>query len=109
MNPFLSSEKNVEKNIQDIKSEQCSSLHSKAFLRHRRHSAVMLKEKEKEKKVKDSEKIKNIVALFEKKINLGNNKEENELNEKINIEITPSNEILMMRNTFGKNNKKKKK
>ena len=62
---------------------------------------------EKEKKVKGSEKIKNMVALLEKQME--SNKESSELNEKRNTFILSSNDILMMRNTFGKNNKIKKK
>ena len=116
MNPFLSSEKKSNKEFQiinaesslkkEIKNNQCSS-HSKAFARFKRHSSIMLKEMEKEKKVKGSEKIKNMVALLEKQIE--SNKESSELNEKRNTFILSSNDILMMRNTFGKNNKIKKK
>ena len=62
---------------------------------------------EKEKKVKSYEKIKNMVALLEKQME--SNKESSELNEKRNTFILSSNDILMMRNTFGKNNKIKKK
>ena len=48
-----------------------------------------------------------MVALLEKQME--SNKESSELNEKRNTFILSSNDILMMRNTFGKNNKIKKK
>ena len=87
-------------NDKEEKKKRCS----KAFARFKkRYSAVAIEE---EKKVKESDKIKNIVAMLEKKIK-GECDEENNKGflERRNAIII--NQIPMMRRTIGKNQKKK--
>ena len=98
-----------QSNQKDEKKKRCS----KAFERFKRRcSAVAIKEEKKE--VKGSDKIKNIVAMLEKQIkgeiieeNIKEEKHEKHKNylEKRNTVI--QNDIFMMRNTFGKIQKKK--
>ena len=107
----LSNEKNPSEfrasfpiNQKEDKKKRCS----KAFIRFKkRNSAIIIDE---EKKVKASDKIKNIAAMLEKRMILkyieGKKEDEKKENlEKKNTEI--DNEILIMNKTLGKIQKKK--
>ena len=114
MNPFISSENNKREyeSNEPILSKKENKRCSKAFARYKRLSVVMAKELEKEKEVKNSEKIKDMAVWLEGQ--LKSDKKDTKINEisnneKRNTVIIPSYDILMMRGTFGKNNNNKKK
>ena len=89
----------------DEKKKRCS----KAFERFKkRYSAVIIED---QKKVKASDKIKNIVAMLEKQMKGDNNEDKKEEEKKKEImdkrNTVTQDEILLMRKTLGKIQKKK--
>ena len=111
-----SSELKVEKNPSEFRAsypinqkEERKKRCSKAFTRFKkRYSAIIIEEKT---KVKTSDKIKNIVAMLEKQMK-GDNDEDKKVEEKRKGIMEKRNtvtqdEILLMRKTLGKIQKKK--
>ena len=103
----ISEEKNPSE-FSDQKEEK-KKKHSKAFIRFKkRYSSITLEE---EKKVKGSEKIKNMVAMLENQMKGKSIEEEKDEIKKMNFfgkrNTVSQSEVLMMNNNFGIIRKKK--